>query len=133
MALEDINQKVIEEAKRHFKPELLNRLDEVIVFNKLSSTQLEGIAKKLLKELQVRAKKIGVELTFDVSAIKLLSMEKSTNEYGARPLKRKISDSIETQLSDKILHGTIKAGDKVYVYNDNGTFAIKNCGAMSIK
>lgn len=133
MALEDINQKVIEEAKRHFKPELLNRLDEVIVFNKLSSTQLEGIAKKLLKELQVRAKKIGVELTFDVSAIKLLSMEKSTNEYGARPLKRKISDSIETQLSDKILHGTIKAGDKVYIYNDNGTFAIKNCGAMSIK
>ncbi|MCD7799968.1 MAG: ATP-dependent Clp protease ATP-binding subunit [Ruminococcus sp.] len=127
-----IKDRVIAKAKQHFKPELLNRLDDIIVFERLGTTQLEGIANKLLNELKVRANKIGIELSFDDSAIKLLALEKSTSEYGARPLKRKISECIETPLSEQILLENIRHGDKVYIYNDNGKFAIKNCGKVSI-
>ena len=130
---DSIKDKVIEEAKNHFKPELLNRIDDIIVFEKLESSQLEGISSKLLKDLQVRASKIGIELSFDVSAIKLLALEKSTNEYGARPLKRKITESIETPLSEQLLLGNIKSGDKVYIYNNNGKFGIKKCGNIILK
>ena len=127
-----IKNRVIAKAKQHFKPELLNRLDDIIVFEKLQTPQLEGITNKLLNELKVRASKIGIELSFDNSAIKLLALEKSTKEYGARPLKRKISESIETPLSEQILLENIKHGDKVYIYDDNGKLAIKNCGKVSI-
>ncbi|MGN1411483.1 MAG: ATP-dependent Clp protease ATP-binding subunit [Oscillospiraceae bacterium] len=130
---ENIKDKVIQEAKNHFKPELLNRIDDIIVFEKLQSTQLEGIASKLLKDLKMRASKIGIELSFDASAIKLLASEKSVSEYGARPLKRKIAESIETPLSEQLLLDNIKSGDKVYIYDDNGKFAIKNCGKIVLK
>ncbi|MBS6445528.1 MAG: ATP-dependent Clp protease ATP-binding subunit [Ruminococcus sp.] len=127
-----IKNRVIAKAKQHFKPELLNRLDDIIVFEKLQTPQLEGITNKLLNELKVRASKIGIELSFDNSAIKLLALEKSTKEYGARPLKRRISESIETPLSEQILLENIKHGDKVYIYDNNGKLAIKNCGKVSI-
>jgi ATP-dependent Clp protease ATP-binding subunit ClpC len=130
---ESVKDRVLQEAKSHFKPELLNRIDDVIVFEKLGITQLEGIAVKLLKGLQLRASKLGIELSFDSSAIRLLASEKSTNEYGARPLKRKIAESIETPLSERLLTDGIKSGDKVYIYDDGGNFAIKKCGKVSIK
>ena len=114
-----IKNRVIAKAKQHFKPELLNRLDDIIVFEKLQTPQLEGITNKLLNELKVRASKIGIELSFDNSAIKLLALEKSTKEYGARPLKRRISESIETPLSEQILLENIKHGDKVYISYKN--------------
>jgi ATP-dependent Clp protease ATP-binding subunit ClpC len=125
--------KVIAEAKNHFKPELLNRIDDIIVFEKLDTPQLEGIASKLLQELSERASKLGITLSFDSSAISLLASEKSTSEYGARPLKRKIAESIETPLSEKLLLGSIKSGDKVYIYDSNGTFAIQNGGKVALK
>lgn len=130
---DSIKDRVIQEAKSHFKPELLNRIDDIIVFEKLGNAQLEGISAKLLKDLQLRASKIGIELSFDSSAIKLLANEKSTNEYGARPLKRKITESIETPLSEQLLLDNVKSGDKVHIYDDNGKFSIKNCGRVSLK
>lgn len=128
-----IKDRVMAETKKHFKAELLNRLDEIIVFEKLDTPQLEGIAKKLLDELSTRASRLNITLSFDNSAIKLLASDKSTNEYGARPLKRNISDSIETPLSQQILLGNIKSGDSVYIYDNKGNLAIKNCGKVSIK
>jgi ATP-dependent Clp protease ATP-binding subunit ClpC len=124
--------RVLAEAKRHFKPELLNRLDEIVVFDTLGTEQLENIANKLLLDLTSRADRIGIKLSFEESAIKLLALEKSTKEYGARPLKRKISECIETPLSEQILLGNVKSGDRVNVYAKHGKVDFKISGKVSV-
>ncbi len=124
--------RVIAEAKKHFKPELLNRLDEIIVFDTLGTEQLENIASKLLQDLTTRAEKVGITLSFEDSAIKLVALENSTKEYGARPLKRKISECIETPLSEQMLLGNVKFGDRVYIYARQGKIKFKISGKVSV-
>ena len=107
---------VMEEVKRIFKPEFLNRIDETIVFRALNKEDMKQIVTIMVKELQKRCKdQLDIELNV-TSAAKMFIVEKSFDrKYGARPLKRKIQDEIEDRLSEEIIKGVVKAGDKVTI------------------
>lgn len=107
---------VMEEVKRIFKPEFLNRIDETIVFRALNKEDMKQIVTIMVKELQKRCKdQLNIELNV-TSAAKVFIVEKSFDrKYGARPLKRKIQDEIEDRLSEEIIKGSVKAGDKVTI------------------
>jgi len=107
---------VMEEVKRIFKPEFLNRIDETIVFRALNKEDMKQIVTIMVKELQKRCKEqLNIELNV-TSAAKVFIVEKSFDrKYGARPLKRKIQDEIEDRLSEEIIKGVVKAGDKVTI------------------
>ena len=107
---------VMEEVKRIFKPEFLNRIDETIVFRALNKEDMKQIVTIMVKELQNRCKEqLNIELNV-TSAAKMFIVEKSFDrKYGARPLKRKIQEEIEDRLSEEIIKGAVKAGDKVTI------------------
>ena len=107
---------VMEEVKRIFKPEFLNRIDETIVFRALNKEDMKQIVTIMIKELQKRCKgQLNIELNV-TSAAKIYIVDKSFDrKYGARPLKRKIQDEIEDRLSEEIIKGAVKSGDKVTI------------------
>lgn len=107
---------VMAEVKRIFKPEFLNRIDEIIVFHSLTKEHMKKIVSLLLKNLQERCKnQMDMELVVRDS-VKQFIVETGTDEkYGARPLKRAIQNKIEDALAEEILNGRIKAGEQVIV------------------
>ncbi|GAA5480950.1 ATP-dependent Clp protease ATP-binding subunit [Haloferula sargassicola] len=112
---ENMKEKIIEEAKRHYRPEFLNRLDELVVFHMLEKKDLDKIVDlevaKLLKRL--REKEIAMEL--DPSARDLLVKKGYDPSYGARPMRRAVEKFLEDPLAEAILRGDVKAGDSVKV------------------
>ena len=120
---------VMEEVKRIFKPEFLNRIDDIIVFHTLKDDHLKKIVGLLQKELSKRCKEqMGIELNFR-STVKNLIVEVGKDEkYGARPLKRAMQTKVEDALTDEILSGNVKAGDIVFVgvHNKKCTFHVKD-------
>ena len=107
---------VMEEVKRIFKPEFLNRIDETIVFRALNKDDMGKIVTILVKEVQNRCKEqLDLELTVRDAAKTYIVEKAYDRKYGARPLKRKIQDEIEDKLAEEIIAGNIKAGDKVIV------------------
>ena len=110
---EDIKGKVMEELKRTFKPEFLNRIDDIIVFSKLSQNEIGEIASKMLNVLKKRLADMDIAIEFSEAAIKAISDAGFDAVYGARPLRRAIQSKIEDTLSEHILEGKIKHGDKV--------------------
>ena len=107
---------VMEEVKRIFKPEFLNRIDETIVFRALNKEDMKQIVTIMVKELQKRCKEqLNMELNV-TSAAKTYIVEKAFDrKYGARPLKRKIQDEIEDKLAEEMIRGSLRPGDKVTV------------------
>lgn len=107
---------VMEEVKRIFKPEFLNRIDETIVFRALNKEDMKQIVTIMVKELQNRCKtQLEIDLNVTTNA-KAFIVEKSFDrKYGARPLKRKIQEEIEDRLAEEIIAGRVKTGDKVTV------------------
>lgn len=100
--------------RQYFRPEFLNRMDEVIVFHALEREQIKQIAVLLLKKLNLRlAQTTKCSLKWDESAVDYLSQKGYEPEFGARPLKRVIQQEVETQLSRKIVRGEIKQGDAI--------------------
>ena len=113
---EDMKKNVMEEVKRTFKPEFLNRIDETIVFHPLTSEQIREIATIMIKRLVARiSKNVGIELTLSEAALDFLGKKGYNKAYGARPLRRTIQTYIEDKLSDEILAGNIKEGDHILV------------------
>ena len=107
---------VMEEVKRIFKPEFLNRIDDMIVFHTLKEEHLKKIVGLLQKELCKRCKEqMGIELVFRSTVKNLIVEEGRDEKYGARPLKRAMQTKVEDALTDEILGGNIKAGDTVTV------------------
>ena len=111
-----MKESVMEEVKRIFKPEFLNRIDETIVFRALNKEDMKQIVTIMVKELQKRCKEqLEIELNITANA-KAYIVEKSFDrKYGARPLKRKIQEEIEDRLAEEIIATRIKRGDKVTV------------------
>ena len=97
------------------KPELINRLDEIVVFGKLRKHDLRKITRKLLAELQERAAKLGINIAYDDSVAEELIDEKQIEKYGARYIKREIVKRIENRISRDIIDGTIKKGEDIIV------------------
>ena len=113
------------ELKNHFRPEFLNRIDEIIVFNALTSDVIYEILDKLIEDLNVRlsGQKISINLTKD--AKDLIVKNGYDHNYGARPLKRYLSKSLETLIAKSLISGTICSGDKLDVVVENDKLAIK--------
>ena len=118
---------MLSELKKYFKPELINRIDNIVIFNKLSSQVLKDIAKKMLADLNKNLKQGGVELKFTTATLNYLVKNGTNDDFGARPLRRLITSKIEDELADRILKGEIKAGDNVLVdcKGDNLEFLTK--------
>ncbi len=110
---EKIKKTVMGELKNTFRPEFLNRVDDIIVFKKLSDTEIGEIARLMLKSLKTRLADLDITVTFTDEAIKHIAKVGFDPVYGARPLRRAISSNIEDNISEEILQGKIKAGDKV--------------------
>lgn len=119
LSIEDL---VMPDLKKTFKPEFLNRLDDIIVFNQLEQSDIEEIAKRMLKSLQKRTHDLGIELDFTDAAITELAKEGFDKTYGARPLRRAIQSKIEDKLSELILDKTIGEGSKYTVDFADGEF-----------
>ena len=110
---EEAKKSTMEEVKRHFRPEFLNRIDEMIVFHPLTGDDLSKIVTILLRSVTKRLHERGLELEISDDAMKLLVKEGSDFAFGARPLKRAIQRLIEDPISDLILKGEAKEGSTI--------------------
>lgn len=119
---ESTKNEVLSELRRTFKPEFLNRVDDIIVFSKLNQNEIYLIAEKMLDTLKQRMENIGIAISFDTTAIKAVSDAGFDDVYGARPLRRAIQNKIEDPLSELILDGTIKSGDRVICGFENDEY-----------
>jgi ATP-dependent Clp protease ATP-binding subunit ClpC len=114
----DLKNRLMEELRQHFRPEFLNRIDEIIIFEALQRKQIEQIVKLQLERVTRIARGQGIEITFDNSVIKYLAKTGYLPEYGARELRRQIKSEIENRLAREILKGSISEGSIVVVSYD---------------
>lgn len=123
-ALDDRDDKavIMGELKNYFRPELLNRLDEIIVFHKLTEENIEQIARKMLEIFKKRVKELEIDVDFTDEAVKQLAKVGYDPTYGARPLRRAITSKIEDKLSQKLLNGSIDKGKKLLCGVKDGEF-----------
>ena len=112
-SFEEIKTKVVDELKSMFRPEFLNRVDDIIVFNKLNQKDIEQIAGKMLDTLKKRLHGLGVDITFTDTAVKEIAKEGYDPDYGARPLRRAITTKIEDALSEQMLEGKVSKDNKI--------------------
>ena len=110
---EKMKENILRELKKQFRPEFLNRIDDIIVFHSLNKDDISQIVKLMCKTLVNRLEEMTIKLEMDEEAIALIAKSGFDLEYGARPLKRSIQKELENELSDLILQGTIKSGDIV--------------------
>ena len=120
----NVQSDVIKKVRENFRPELIGRLDEIIVFNRLGTDDLKCIARKLLAGIQQRAEAMEISVEFSDEAIAAIASE-SLDRTGARRLRRNITSKVESILSRNILDGTVKKGDKAVVLSDGGEIYIK--------
>lgn len=111
---------VMKALKNTFSPEFINRVDDIIIFRKLSQEDIEKIAVNMLRQLSVRVADMGITVQFDKSAAKAVALAGLDPVYGARPLRRAIQSHIEDSLSDEVLRGKIKSGDSVVCLEKDG-------------
>jgi len=115
MSYEEMKNLVLTELKRHFRPEFLNRLDEIIVFHPLSRDEIKKIVDLMLTEEKKLLQERGIELEVTPQARDLIAEEGYDPDFGARPLRRAIQRLIENPLSEEILEGKFREGDVVVV------------------
>jgi ATP-dependent Clp protease ATP-binding subunit ClpB len=123
-SLDVVEAKVMQEVRLTFRPEFINRIDEIIIFNRLSRDAMAGIVDIQFARLQERLKVQNIEILLDKSAHKYLSDKGYDPIYGARPLKRVIQRELENLLADKILKGEIKEGDSIKVKEKGGELVV---------
>ena len=121
----DMKSKVMDELKRAFRPEFLNRIDEIIVFHALEKEHLKHIVSLLSEQLVKRLKEKHIELELTEAAKNKIAEEGYDPEYGARPLKRAIQKNVEDRLSEELLKGVILEGQKVVIDVVDGEFSVK--------
>ena len=110
---EDTKKEVMAELKKSFRPEFINRIDEIIVFHKLNDDEIEQIIDIMLKQVQNRLKAQGIEITIDDSVKKLIASKGVDKAFGARPLRRTIQNLVENRLAEEILDGNLTSGKVV--------------------
>lgn len=108
----EIKDAVMGELRNTFRPEFLNRVDDIIVFQRLTKENIKEIASRLLAVLQKRVEDMGIEVTFSDEAVSKIADAGFDDVYGARPLKRAIQSRIEDALSEEMLKGNVKKGGK---------------------
>ncbi|WP_048601095.1 ATP-dependent Clp protease ATP-binding subunit [Rubeoparvulum massiliense] len=122
---EDMKDKVMNELKRSFRPEFLNRIDETIVFHPLTQQDIKKIALLMAEQLRKRLQEQAIDFELTEPAVDFLVKEGYDPSYGARPLRRAIQRHIEDMLSEALLAGEIKQGDKVKIHVKDGKLVVK--------
>lgn len=108
-------ERVTECLRKHFAPEFMNRIDEIVVFRRLAERDLERISKLELENLRKRAESLGIEISYTNEVIKAIAGAKETDKYGARPIKRRVTELIENRLAQMIVDSKLTDGEKVRV------------------
>lgn len=109
------HSKMRDALKDHFRPEFLNRIDDIVIFDPLTVNDIEGIVDRQLRTIERRLAERGIKLTVDAAAKRKLAVDGFDADYGARPLKRLIQKRILDPLADKIISGDLREGSKVKV------------------
>ncbi len=122
---EKMKEMLMSEVERHFRPEFLNRVDEIIVFNSLTKEDLSKIIHIEMRKVKERLAERGVDMVLTDEAVELLIERGHHMEYGARPLRRAIERNIEDPLAEEILKGTFKEGEVIEAYVEDGTIKFR--------
>jgi len=125
---ERMKERVMEELKRTFRPEFLNRLDEVIVFHSLDAEHIRKIVGLMVDDVAARMRENDVHIEVTEAARDLLAKEGFDEQYGARPLRRAIQRQIEDRLSEEMLKGTFKRGDRVIIDASDDRITVARAG-----
>ena len=112
---ESMEKRMMEELKKSYRPEFINRIDEKVVFHSLTSEDMQEVVKIMVKPLIVSLAEKGIELKFQPSALKLLAKKGYDPEMGARPLRRTLQTQVEDHLSELLLAGELKTGQSLKV------------------
>ncbi|OIK12607.1 ATP-dependent Clp protease ATP-binding subunit ClpC [Bacillus sp. MUM 116] len=128
----DMKGKVMEELKKAFRPEFLNRIDEIIVFHALERKHLQEIVTLLSDQLTKRLKEQNIDLELTEAAKDKISQEGYDPEYGARPLRRAIQKHIEDRLSEELLKGNLLTGQNVIIDVVDGEFVVRSAEKASL-
>ncbi len=120
-----MKDKVMGELKKSFRPEFLNRIDEIIVFHSLDETHIAQIVTLMADELRKRLKEQDVDFVLTDSAKAFLAKEGFDPSFGARPLRRAIQKHIEDRLSEELLRGNISKGDTLTIDEKDGELVVQ--------
>ena len=120
-AIDDI---VMSELRKHFKPELLNRIDDIVIFHALNDSHFMGIAKKMIAELAKRVKSQHIDLEVDDAVLEYIIEAGTDAMFGARPLKRFIQREIETRIAKELIKGEVAPHTVLHVKMDDGQLKI---------
>ncbi|GAA3027030.1 ATP-dependent Clp protease ATP-binding subunit [Streptomyces glomeratus] len=118
-------ERILRPLRQHFRPEFLNRIDEIVVFRQLTSDQLRRITDLMLDKTRRRLHAQDIDVTFDDAAVDWLAQRGFQPEYGARPLRRTIQREVDNQLSRLLLDGRIERGGRVEVGVEDGQLAFR--------
>ena len=129
---QQVREAVLQELRAHFKPEFLNRIDDIVIFHQLSREQIVKIIDVQLERLRKMLGERGIQLVLDDSARQLLAREGYDPNYGARPLKRAIQTLIQNPLAVKILNGDVLPGQTVRVSAEGDKMVFKNEAAAAV-
>ena len=127
----NIEELVTEDLKKTFKPEFLNRIDEIIVFNRLEKDDIKEIAKRMLASLDKRLAEMDIALSFTDNAISAIADAGFDDVYGARPLRRAIQQKIEDPLSELMLEKKVVSGGSYVADYKDGKFTFENAGGSA--
>ncbi|TWT04865.1 ATP-dependent Clp protease ATP-binding subunit [Planomicrobium sp. CPCC 101079] len=127
----DIEDIVMAELRRHFKPELLNRIDDIVIFHALNNSHFYGIAKKMLSELASRMRQQQIDLSVDDSVVEYIVEAGTDAVFGARPLKRFIQREIETNIARELIKGDITPNSLLQLTMENKELKISKKEAQS--
>ena len=121
---ENLKNEVLKEVKQSFRPEFLNRIDEIIVFKKLEKEELKQIAKLMLERISEQLKKQNLLIYFDDSVEEMIINNLKEPEYGARPIRRLIQNLVEDKIADKYISGELKENLNMMAYCEDGNLKI---------
>ena len=121
----DVKQKVQDETKKYFRPEFLNRIDEIVVFSPLTEDQIVKIIDLGMKDIEHRLEERNIKLSLTEAAKKFIADESYDPAYGARPVKRFLQRSVETELAGEIIRCTVKDGDSVIIDSDGSKLSFQ--------
>ena len=122
---EKIKKEVLSELKKGFRPEFINRIDEIIVFHKLTAEEIKKIADIMLEKIKQRLEKQNIEVEVDEKAKELITKKGTDETYGARPLRRAIQTLVEDKIAEEIIDGNIHKGDKIVITEKEGNIIVE--------
>jgi len=130
-AVRRVKERVLEEVHRYFKPEFINRIDEIIVFHPLTRKEIQAIVDLLILRLRKRLREQNMDIVLTDEAREYLAERGYDPDFGARPLRRLIQRTIESPLSAELIRGTFQPGDTIEVYVEEGVLKLRRLEARA--